>query len=78
MRIGQMYFHTSIFISQRDIQGPTTLNQNYPITYNCVFKDQEFVSKNWQKSSKKNKNRGAAPCTPSLQGCAPSTHPGGW
>jgi len=60
MRIERMYFHTSIFISQRDMQGPITLKLKFPIFKNSVFEDQKIVSKNWPKSSKK-KSRGCAP-----------------
>ena len=52
MRIGQIYFHTSIVISRQDMQDPVTLHLKFPISKNSVFKDQEFVFKIWQKSSK--------------------------
>jgi len=47
--IGHMYFNTSFIISRRDIQGPITFNLKFPISNNFVFKNQEFVSKNYQK-----------------------------
>jgi len=67
--IGRMYFHTSIFISRRDMQGPITLNQKFLIFKNSVFKDQDFVPRFDKHHC--TQNRGAAPSTPSLRGCAP-------
>ena len=49
-----------IFVSRRDLQIPTTLNLKFPISKNSVLTDQIFVSKNWQKSSKK-ENAGLHP-----------------
>ena len=45
MRIGRMYFHTSIFISRRDMQSFSTLKLEFPISKNSVSKDQKFVSR---------------------------------
>jgi len=60
MRIGRMYFHTSIFISRQDVQGSITLKLKFPISKDSIFKDQEFILKNWQRSFQK-KSRGRAP-----------------
>ena len=60
LRIGPRYFHTSIFISPWDQEGPITLNPIFRIQTNSGPTDQKFVSKNLQKNVTKN-NSGAVP-----------------
>ena len=76
IRIGRKYFHTAMFISRQDMQSPITLNLKFPISKNSVFKDQDLVSKIWQKSSKR-KIAGLRPAS-FLAGLCPSPHPGGY
>jgi len=51
------------------MQSPITFNLKFPISKNSVFKDQKFVSKIGQKSSKK--ISGLHPAPPPYGGAAP-------
>jgi len=66
------------------MQDPVTLHLKFPISKNSVFKDQEFVFKIWQKSSKQKiaglhsapPPYGAAPLPPTWVAHLPPTQVG--
>jgi len=72
--IGHMYFHTSILISRRDMQGLITFDQNVPISKNFFLKRPTICFQNLTKIVKKKFSRVHIP-HPLLTGLRPSPPP---